>query len=84
VQHQHSSWARLTKIKPKRGRIRLHKKQPSFDPAKFEATNDDDLQHSKWRDQFKQLCEFKVQFGHCLVPTGKYSANPKLWKWISD
>jgi hypothetical protein len=59
-----------------------HKKQPSFDATKFEATDDDDLRHSKWRDQFRQLCDFKVQFGHCLVPTGKYSANPKLGKWV--
>ena len=60
-----------------------HKKQPSFDATKFEATNDDDLRHSKWRDQFRQLCEFKVQFGHCLVPTGKHSANPNLGNWVA-
>ena len=58
-----------------------HKKQPSFDATKFEATNDDDLRHSKWRDQFKQLCDFKVQFGNCLVPK-PYAANPKLGNWV--
>jgi hypothetical protein len=59
-----------------------HKKQPSFDATKFEATNDDCHRHSKWRYQFQLLCDFKVQFGHCAVPK-RYSANPKLGKWVS-
>ena len=58
-----------------------HKKQPSFDATKFEAPDNEGLLHSKWRDQFRQLCEFKVQFGYCLVPC-KYSANPKLGTWV--
>ena len=38
-----------------------HKNKPSFDPATFEATdNDGGLRHSKWRDQFRQLCEYKA------------------------
>ena len=48
----------------------------------FEATdNDGGLRHSQWRDLFRQLCEYKVQFGDCLVPK-KYSANPKLGRWV--
>jgi hypothetical protein len=35
-----------------------------------------------WSVRFQQLCEFKAQFGHCLVPY-QYSANPKLWKWAN-
>ena len=38
---------------------------------------------SVWSVRFQQLCYFKVQFGHCLVPRSKYSANPKLGKWVS-
>jgi hypothetical protein len=37
--------------------------------------------HSDWRDLFRQLCEYKVRFGHCLVPQ-RYSANPKLGRWV--
>ena len=37
---------------------------------------------SIWGEHFQQLREFKVQFGHCLVPH-QYSANPKLGKWVS-
>jgi hypothetical protein len=37
---------------------------------------------SDWSIRFQQLCEFKAQFGHCLVPY-QYSANPKLGKWVS-
>jgi hypothetical protein len=37
--------------------------------------------HSQWRDLFRQLCEYKVQFGDCLVPA-RYSTNPKLGKWV--
>ena len=35
-----------------------------------------------WNVRFEQLCEFKVHFGHCLVPI-KYSAIPKLGPWVS-
>ena len=35
-----------------------------------------------WIVQFQQFCEFKAQFGHCLVPK-RYSANPKLNWWVS-
>ena len=35
-----------------------------------------------WSVRFQQLREFKMQFGHCLVPI-KYSANPKLGRWVS-
>ena len=35
-----------------------------------------------WNERCEQLCEFKIQFGHCLVPI-KYSGNPKLGRWAS-
>ena len=44
--------------------------------------NDGGFRHSQWRDHFRQLCEYKVQFGHCIVPQ-QYSANPKLGQWVS-
>ena len=59
-----------------------HKKQQSFDAMTFEATDDEGTRHSQWCDQFRQLCEFKVQLGHCRVPV-RYSANPKLGNWVS-
>ena len=40
-------------------------------------------QDHAWRDHFRQLCEYKVQFGNCLVPQ-KYAANLKLRKWVSN
>ena len=60
-----------------------HKNKPSFDAMTFEATdNDGGLRHSQWRDLFRQLCEYKVQFGDCLVPRG-YPTNPKLGIWVN-
>ena len=38
---------------------------------------------SIWSVRFQQLSEFKVQFGHCLVPN-QYSANPKLGRWVNQ
>jgi hypothetical protein len=37
---------------------------------------------SLWNEQFEQLLEFEVEFGHFLVPA-RYSANPKLGYWVS-
>ena len=59
-----------------------HKNKPSFDATIFEATNDEGCRQSHWGDHFRQLCEFKVQFGHCLVPI-RYSANLKLGQWVA-
>ena len=67
-----------------------HKNKPSVDTIRsspFETTfeaidNDEGLRHSKWRDFFQRLCEYKAQFGHCLVPQ-QYAANPVLGKWVS-
>jgi hypothetical protein len=36
-----------------------------------------------WSLRFEQLCEYKEQFGDCLVPTRRYAANPKLGLWVS-
>ena len=46
------------------------------------GTNKTDLA-SIWSVQFQQLCDYKVQFGHCLVPE-EYSASPKLGEWVSN
>jgi hypothetical protein len=68
-----------------------HKKQPSFATlgstwsSPFEITSEDNdggLRHSRWQDHFRQLCEYKVQFGDCIVPK-QYSVNPKLGQWVS-
>ena len=59
-----------------------HKKQQSFDAMTFEPTDDEGTRHSQWCDQFRQLCEYKVQYGHCRVPV-RYSTNPKLGNWVS-
>ena len=65
-----------------------NKNKPGFDTlgiisldATFENNKIELLRHSRWRDNFRQLCEYKVQFGHCRVPA-KYSANPKLGEWV--
>jgi hypothetical protein len=67
-----------------------HKKQTSFDTLRsspfetpFKDTDAATRRHSQWRDNFRQLCEFKVQFGHCLVPN-RYSINPKLGQWVAS
>ena len=57
------------------------KKQKSVDAMTFEATDEEETRHSQWCDQFRHLCEFKVQVGHCRVPV-RYSANPKLGDWV--
>jgi hypothetical protein len=61
--------------------------KPGFDTlgiisldATFENNKIDLLRHSRWRDTFRQLCEYKVQFGHCRVPV-RYSVNPQLGAW---
>ena len=54
-----------------------------FRTTHLEDNNDDGkVRDSKWRDRFRQLCEYKVQFGHCAVPK-QYSANPTLAAWVS-
>jgi hypothetical protein len=67
-----------------------HNNKPSVDTVRsspfgttFEDTDAAIRRRSQWRDHFRQLCEYKVQFGHCLVPK-QYSANPKLGQWVSD
>jgi hypothetical protein len=66
-----------------------HKNRPSFTAlgsspfaAKFEATDDEGARHTRWRNHFRHLCEFKAQFGHCLVPK-RYAANHQLRSWVS-
>jgi hypothetical protein len=65
------------------GESKQHKNKPSFDAATFEATDDGGFFHSQWRDLFRQLCEYKAQFGDCRVPQ-QYSANPKLGRWVTN
>ena len=61
------------------------KKQLSFDSTLGTTFEDNDggVYHSQWCDHFRRLYEFKVQFGHCLVPQ-HYPADPKLGKWVSN
>jgi hypothetical protein len=47
----------------------------------FEDTDTALLHHSQWCDHFRQLCEYKAQFGDCNVPQ-PYSANLKLCMWV--
>lgn len=35
-----------------------------------------------WKEKISALCEFKLQFGHCIVPA-KYKENPSLGTWVS-
>ena len=42
----------------------------------WEATN------ASWNALLEQLTDYKVQFGHCLVPR-QYAVNPKLGEWVS-
>ena len=67
-----------------------HKNKPGFDTlgstrspfaTTFEANYDEGVRHSERRGRFRQLGEYKVQFGHCLVPR-QYSANPRLGTWV--
>ena len=39
-------------------------------------------QTDSWSLRLQQLCGFKEQFGHCLVPR-QYAANPKLGTWVN-
>jgi hypothetical protein len=69
---------------------RKQSNKPSFDtlgstPFATTPVEDNDVaisRHSKWSDFFRQLCEYKVQFGHCIVPH-QYPANLKLGQWVS-
>ena len=36
-----------------------------------------------WSERFRELCEFKAQFGHCLVAQN-YPDNLKLGSWVSN
>ena len=64
------------------------KNKPSFDTLEssplattFEATDDGGNRHSRWKYRFRELCEYKAQFGHCRVPQ-RYAANPQLGSWV--
>jgi hypothetical protein len=63
------------------GESKCHKPVTSFDATNFEAADaDEGARNSQWLDRFRQLCEFKVEFGHCRVPN-RY--NPTLGAWFS-
>ena len=36
-----------------------------------------------WSVRFRELCEFKAQFGPCLLQFG-YSSDPKLGRWVAN
>ena len=75
-------------VAKQRARCRLYQEgKPSPMTAErireFESVGFDwETYRDLWSKRFEQLSEFKVQFGHCLVPH-KYSANPKLGVWVS-
>ena len=48
----------------------------------YEVTDDGGARHSRWCELFRQMCEYKVHFGDCLVPR-RYSVNPKLGRWVA-
>ena len=66
-----------------------HKIQTSFatfgsnSPFEIKDTDAELRRHSQWCDRFRELCEYKVQFGHCRVPQ-LYSVNRKLGYWVAD
>ena len=66
-----------------------HKIQTSFatfgsnSPFEIKDTDAELRRHSQWCDRFRELCEYKVQFGHCRVPQ-LYSVNRKLGNWVAD
>ena len=41
-----------------------------------------DLLADFWSVRFRDLCEFKVESGHCFVPL-RYSPKPKLGRWVT-
>ena len=65
------------------GESKHMKSKPIFDTLEIIpfATTFEDNRQSRWRDHFRQLCEYKVQFGHCIMPQ-RYPANPKLAQWV--
>lgn len=41
-----------------------------------------DPRHIPWQNRFEELCRFREQHGHCLVPIG-YKKNIQLSNWVS-
>ncbi|KAI2512226.1 hypothetical protein MHU86_2102 [Fragilaria crotonensis] len=40
-----------------------------------------DTHEAVWGERLRELCEYKAQFGDCIVPTN-FPANPKLGTWV--
>jgi hypothetical protein len=40
-----------------------------------------DTHEAVWGERLRELCQYKAQFGDCVVPTN-YAANPKLGTWV--
>ena len=40
-----------------------------------------DTHEAVWGERLRELCQYKAQFGDCVVPTN-YSVNPKLGTWV--
>ena len=40
-----------------------------------------DTHEAVWGERLRELLEYKVQFGDCIVPTN-FPANPKLGTWV--
>ncbi|KAI2509146.1 hypothetical protein MHU86_5265 [Fragilaria crotonensis] len=40
-----------------------------------------DTHEAVWGERLRELCEYKAQFGDCIVPTN-FPTNPKLGTWV--
>ncbi|KAI2509156.1 hypothetical protein MHU86_5275 [Fragilaria crotonensis] len=40
-----------------------------------------DTHEAVWGERLRELCEYKAQFGDCIVPTN-FAPNPKLGTWV--
>ncbi len=49
----------------------------------FQWTTHGEKSRQEWKTKFDQLLEFKVQNGHCRVPT-RHEENPQLAAWVKN
>ena len=77
---QLASWVHTNRTKYKNGKLSKEHIE-SLQGIGFEWKLKEKL-CEVWDEMFKQLQEYKEQYGHCRVPT-KYTANPQLGYWVS-
>ena len=65
---------------------RLQRSKGKLSAYRFDKLNQLDFNwhtlHSFWEEMFSELCKFKKENGHCIVPKG-YEKSPKLATWVS-